>query len=155
MTSYDDYRLRLPMRVRWAEVDRQGVVFNGHYLTYCDVCVTEYWRAIGMPYPAAFLEIGSDLFVRKATLEYHAPAVFDDELEVCGRTARLGRTSLVFRVGMYRRAQSGGPLVEGDLVYVNTDPATRTTQPLPEVLRQRIRTFETRSPQEDSSNAAN
>ena len=153
MTSYDDYRLRLPLRVRWAEVDLQGVVFNGHYLTYCDVCVTEYWRAIGMPYPAAFLEIGSDLFVRKATLEYHAPAVFDDELEVCGRTARLGRTSLVFGVGMFRRGQSDA-LVEGELVYVNTDPSTRKTQPLPELLRQRIRAFETCAPEQDTSNVA-
>jgi acyl-CoA thioester hydrolase len=153
VTSYDDYRLRLPLRVRWAEVDLQGVVFNGHYLTYCDVCVTEYWRAIGMPYPAAFLEIGSDLFVRKATLEYHAPAVFDDELEVCGRTARLGRTSLVFGVGMFRRGQSDA-LVEGELVYVNTDPSTRKTQPLPELLRQRIRAFETRAPEQDTSNVA-
>jgi acyl-CoA thioester hydrolase len=153
VTSYDDYRLRLPLRVRWAEVDLQGVVFNGHYLTYCDVCVTEYWRAIGMPYPSAFLEIGSDLFVRKATLEYHAPAVFDDELEICGRTTRLGRTSLVFGVGMFRRGQSGA-LIEGELVYVNTDPSTRKTQPLPEILRQRIRSFETRAPEEDTSNAA-
>ena len=94
--AYADFRLRQPLRVRWAEVDLQGVVFNGHYLTYCDVCVTEYWRAIGMIYPAAFLEIGSDLFVRKATLEYHAAALFDDELELCGRTARLGTTSLMF-----------------------------------------------------------
>jgi len=153
VTSYDDYRLRLPLRVRWAEVDLQGVVFNGHYLTYCDVCVTEYWRAIGMPYPSAFLEIGADLFVRKATLEYHAPAVFDDELEICGRTARLGRTSLVFRVGMFRRGQ-GDALVEGELVYVNTTPSSRTTQPLPELLRQRIRTFETRAPQEETPNVA-
>jgi acyl-CoA thioester hydrolase len=153
VTSYDDYRLRLPLRVRWAEVDLQGVVFNGHYLTYCDVCVTEYWRAIGMPYPSAFLEIGSDLFVRKATLEYHAPAAFDDELEVCGRTARLGRSSLIFRVGMFRRGQSDA-LVEGELIYVNTDPSTRKTQPLPELLRQRVRVFETRAPEEDTSNAA-
>ena len=153
MTSYDDYRLRLPLRVRWAEVDLQGVVFNGHYLTYCDVCVTEYWRAIGMPYPTAFLEIGSDLFVRKATLEYHAPAAFDDELEVCGRTARLGRTSLVFRVGMFRSGQSDA-LVEGELIYVNTDPSTRKTQALPEPLRQRIRAFEACAPEEDAANAA-
>ena len=48
---YVDFRHRLPLRVRWAEVDLQGVVFNGHYLAYCDVCVTEYWRAIGMTYP--------------------------------------------------------------------------------------------------------
>ena len=39
------------LRVRWAEVDKQNIVFNGHYLTYFDVGVTEYWRAIGLPYP--------------------------------------------------------------------------------------------------------
>jgi len=52
--AYADFRHRHALRVRWAEVDMQGVVFNGHYLTYCDVCVTEYWRAIGVPYPQDF-----------------------------------------------------------------------------------------------------
>jgi acyl-CoA thioester hydrolase len=145
---YVDFRHRLPLRVRWAEVDLQGVVFNGHYLAYCDVCVTEYWRAIGMTYPAAFLAVGSDLFVRKATLEYHAPARFDDELEVCGRTARLGTTSLVFKVEMFRRVDTLVPLIEGELVYVNTDPATRTPAPLPQQLRDRVRAFEGTAPQE-------
>ena len=146
--AYEDFRFRLPLRVRWAEVDLQGVVFNGHYLTYCDVCVTEYWRAIGMPYPAAFLAIGSDLFVRKATLEYHAAAVFDDELEVCGRTTRLGTSSLTFKVEMFRRGETGSALVEGELVYVNTDPAKRTPAPLPQLLRERVLGFETTAPQE-------
>ncbi|HTN50027.1 MAG TPA: thioesterase family protein [Burkholderiaceae bacterium] len=154
MTPYEKYRLRIPLRVRWAEVDLQGVVFNGNYLTYCDVCVTEYWRAIGMPYPAAFLEIGSDMFVRKATLEYHAAAVFDDELEVCGRTGRLGRTSLVFQVGMFRRGSTDSALIEGELVYVNVDPSTRATRPLPEALRQRIREFEPRSPEGERAHDA-
>jgi len=114
--AHTDFRLRLPLRVRWAEVDLQGVVFNGHYLTYCDVCVTEYWRAIGMPYPAAFLTIGSDLYVRKATLEYYAADLFDDELEVCGRTSRLGTTSLTFKVEMFRSGQPDQALIEGELV---------------------------------------
>ena len=132
MTPYDSYRLRLPLRVRWAEVDLQGVVFNGHYLTYCDVCVTEYWRA----------------------LEYHAPARYDEELEVCGRTARLGTTSLVFEVGMFRRERATNPLIEAELVYVNTDPSSRTTQPLPAQLRERVREFETTAPQENAARAA-
>jgi acyl-CoA thioester hydrolase len=146
--AYADFRLRLPLRVRWAEVDLQGVVFNGHYLTYCDVCVTEYWRAIGMPYPAAFLAIGSDLFVRKATLEYRAAAVFDDELEICGRTTRLGTSSLTFTVEMFRRGQTDAALIGGELIYVNTDPATRTPAPLPRQLRERVRAYELTAPQD-------
>jgi ABC-type branched-subunit amino acid transport system permease subunit len=41
-----DFVFTTPLRVRWAEVDMQAVVFNGHYLTYADVCATEYWRAM-------------------------------------------------------------------------------------------------------------
>ncbi len=152
--SYVDFRHRLPLRVRWAEVDLQGVVFNGHYLAYCDVCITEYWRAIGMTYPAAFLAVGSDLFVRKATLEYHAPARYDDELEICGRTARLGTTSLLFKVEMYRRGQTATPLIAGELVYVNTDAASKSTLALPDVLRRQVRAFETTPPEERNEHAA-
>jgi acyl-CoA thioester hydrolase len=146
--AYAEYRLRHPLRVRWAEVDLQGVVFNGHYLTYCDVCVTEYWRAIGMAYPAAFLATGTDIFVRKASLEYHAPAVYDDELEICGRTGRLGMTSLTFAVEIFRSNQRDRALIAAELVYVCTDPSTKVPVPLPDLLRTRVRAFETTLPHE-------
>jgi acyl-CoA thioester hydrolase len=151
---YVDFRHRLPLRVRWAEDDLQGVVFNGHYLAYCDVCVTEYWRAIGMTYPAAFLAVGSDLFVRKATLEYHASARYDDELEICGRTARLGTTSLLFTIEMYRRGQTATPLITGELVYVNTDAASKAPLALPDVLCRQVRAFETTPPEAKNEHAA-
>lgn len=66
------------LRVRWAEVDPQGIVFNGNYLTYLDVATTEYYRQLGMSYPADLLRGGGDLFAVKSTLEYRAPAHFDD-----------------------------------------------------------------------------
>ncbi len=92
-----DFTFCHPLRVRWAEVDRQGIVFNGNYLHYFDVGITEYWRAIGCPYPDGLVGQGSDLFVKKATVEYHAPAGYDDVLDVCVRVARIGRSSLQFR----------------------------------------------------------
>ena len=118
-------------------------MFNAHYLAYADVCVTEYWRAIGMVYPGAFLAIGVNLFVRKATLEYHAPAAYDDELEICGRAARFGTTSLTFRVEMFRVEERDRALVEVDLVYVCTDPVSKVPQRLPAPLRERVMAFET------------
>ncbi len=60
------------LRVRWAEVDPQGIVFNGNYLTYLDVATTEYYRQLGMSYPADLLRGGGDLFAVKSTLEYRA-----------------------------------------------------------------------------------
>ncbi len=152
--AYAEYRHRVPLRVRWAEVDLQGVVFNAHYLAYTDVCVTEYWRAIGMVYPGAFLAIGADLFVRKATLEYHAPVAYDDELEICGRISRFGTTSLSFRVEMFARGKHDRALVEGELVYVCTDPISKSPQRLPALLRERVLAFETIVPAEAAVNAA-
>jgi acyl-CoA thioester hydrolase len=118
------------------------------------VCITEYWRTIGLTYPEAFLDIGADIFVRKASLEYHAPAVYDDELEICGRTARLGTTSLTFAVEMFRTGQSERALIAAELVYVCTDPSTRTPVPLPDPLRARIRAFETTPAHEPASHGA-
>jgi acyl-CoA thioester hydrolase len=137
------FRFFHALRVRWAEVDRQGIVFNGHYLTYFDVAITEYWRAIGYPYPDALLEHGLDTFVKKATLEYHAPAGFDDLLEIGVRVARIGRSSMRFLLEIHR---GGELLIDGEVIYVLADPASRKPARVPDFLRQAIRACEAIAP---------
>jgi acyl-CoA thioester hydrolase len=151
--AFADYRLRVPLRVRWAEADMQGVVFNGHYLTYCDVAVTEYWRAIGLRYPQELLEAGTDTFVRKATVEYFAAAHYDDELFICARTAQLGRSSLRFVLELFRQDDSERALVAAELIYVNADPKTKKSMPWSDRVRGLIRAFEALAPEEVASGA--
>jgi acyl-CoA thioester hydrolase len=153
VTTYGAFRHRLPLRVRWAEVDRQGVVFNAHYLLYSDVCVTEYWRAVGVRYPEDFAPLGTDLYVRKATVDFRAGAVYDDELEICGRIARIGGSSLLFAVAMFRRGQTDAPLASVELVYVHVDARTRTPRRVDDALRARIRAFEAVPPDESPAAA--
>jgi acyl-CoA thioester hydrolase len=141
----EDFHFSHRLRVRWAEVDRQGIVFNGHYLTYFDVGITEYYRAIGHPYPGELTASGSDLFARKAQIEFHAPAQYDDWVDVCVRVARLGNSSFDFAIEVYREAQL---LVSGTLVYVNADPASRRSVRLPDFLREAMRRYEKTAPQE-------
>jgi acyl-CoA thioester hydrolase len=140
----EQFRFFHPLRVRWAEVDRQGIVFNGHYLTYFDVAITEYWRAIGYPYPDGLLEHGCDTFVRKATLEYHAPAGFDDLLEIGVRVARIGRSSMRFLLEIQRGDER---LIDGELIYVLADPASRKPTRVPDFLRDAIRSYEAIAPE--------
>lgn len=136
----EDFHHAMPLRVRWAEVDPQSIVFNAHYLTYCDICITEYWRAIGVRYPEDVLHAhGVDIYVVKSTLEYHASARFDDELVVCGRMARIGRSSMTFRVEMYRGEQH---LITGEIIYVCADPATQKSAPMPGAVRETITGYE-------------
>jgi acyl-CoA thioester hydrolase len=140
-----DFTFTHRLRVRWAEVDRQGIVFNGHYLTYFDVGITEYYRTLGYPYPDALVQNGTDLYVRKAELEYEASAEFDDEIDVCVRVTRLGRSSFDFRVEIFRGEQL---LIVGKVVYVNADPVARKSAPLPAFLRDAIKAFEQVAPAE-------
>lgn len=147
--AYADFRHRHPLRVRWAEVDLQGVVFNAHYLAFADVCVNEYWRALGVRYPQDFHALGQDTFVRKATVDYLEAARYDDELELCGRSAALGRSSLRFVVELHRRGGGAGDgLARMELVYVNVALDGHRPAPWPDAFRGRVRAFEVVPPEE-------
>lgn len=132
-----------PLRVRWAEVDPQGIVFNGHYLTYADVAITEYFRALSIAYPADLSRDGGDFYAVKTLLEYLAPARFDDELSIGIRAARLGRSSLTFNMGIWRAEQA---LTSGEVVYVHAD-SQRSSSPLPTWLVEKVRSYERCAPQ--------
>jgi YbgC/YbaW family acyl-CoA thioester hydrolase len=142
----NDYVCAPQLRVRWAEVDMQKIVFNGHYLTYIDSAVAEYWRAIGLPYPDGYLErYANDMFLRKATVEYLGSARYDDLLTVCCRVAKLGRSSMTFAFEIYREREEN-TLVTAELVYVNADPKTMKAAPLPQEARDLILSFEKTKP---------
>ncbi len=113
-----DFAFFHPLRVRWAELDPQGIVFNPNYFMYADLAVTEYMRAVGFVYPAAFEAHGTDTFTVNASANFRAPAVYDDELRIGVRTARIGRTSLRFEIGVFRDEQL---LAEGSSTLVCVD----------------------------------
>ena len=92
-----DFRFFHRLRVRWAEVDMQKIVFNAHYLMYFDTAITDYWRALALPYEEAMVQLGGDLYVKKATLEYHGSARFDDRIDVALKCARIGNSSMRFQ----------------------------------------------------------
>ena len=134
-----DFRFLDRLRVRWAEVDLQKIVFNGHYLMYFDTAVAGYWRALAMPYHPTMEQLQGDLYVRKATLEYAASARYEDQLEVGIRCARIGNSSMSFAAAVFRGEQR---LVHGELVYVYADPVTQTSRPVPQVLRDWLQDYE-------------
>lgn len=134
-----DFAFFYPHRVRWVECDPQWVVFNGHYLTFFDVAITEYARAVGLPGVVSQQQAGQQFFARKATIEYHLPAQYDDELDIGVRVATMGHSSVRFVLEIYR----GETLItSGELVYVYVDTAAGSSLQLPESQRQAVRDFE-------------
>ncbi len=139
MTQAADFHFHHRLRVRWVEVDAQQVVFNGHYLTYLDVAVSEFWRVVGLPYPDATLHVGGDIFVRRNMLEYHAPARLDDWLDIGMRCERIGTSSITLNWALWTQ---GRLLVTGEVVYVFTELATGRSAPVPEALRSQLNAHE-------------
>jgi len=138
-----DFRFFHRLRVRWAEVDMQKIVFNAHYLMYFDTAIADYWRALALPYEEAMHALGGDLYVRKATVDFRASARMDDVLDAGMRCARIGTSSMVFEGGLFRQNEF---LVGCELVYVFADPATQTSKPVPEALRAILAGFEAGEP---------
>jgi acyl-CoA thioester hydrolase len=114
----------------------QGVVFNGHYLTYADVGITEYFRELRIQ--------GNQYSVVRTVLEYKAAARFDDLLEISVRVIRLGRSSMQMLVAMWRGAEL---LTTAELTYVHTDLHTRSSLPIPQQVRDQVMAFEKVAPE--------
>jgi YbgC/YbaW family acyl-CoA thioester hydrolase len=141
-----DFRFFERLRVRWAEVDLQKIVFNGHYLMYFDTAVAGYWRALALPYHDTMAALQGDLYVRKSTVEYEASARYDELLDVGVRTARIGKSSMALACAVFRGDEL---LVHGELVYVFANPAAQTSLPVPQALREVLQDFEAGQPMLD------
>ena len=134
-----DFRFFHRLRVRWAEVDMQKIVFNAHYLMYFDTAIADYWRALALPYEESMQQLDGDLYVVKATVEFHASARVDDQIEVAMKCSRIGTSSMVFTGAIFRGDEH---LISGDIVYVFADPVTQTSRPVPQALRDIVLGYE-------------
>lgn len=134
-----DFRFFHRLRVRWAEVDMQKIVFNAHYLMYFDTAITDYWRALALPYHETMAQLEGDLYVVKATVEFHASARVDDQIDVALRCSRIGTSSLSFTGAIFRGDEH---LISGELIYVFADPATQKSRPVPPALREALNAYE-------------
>ena len=123
-------------RVWFSDTDAQGIVYYGRYLPYFDHARVEYHRHLGR------LDVGENEFVMRASsVEYHAPARFDDLLEVFVRMARIGRTSVTYECAAYR-VEDDALMVTAGQTLVLVDLAERRAAAIPDAVRERMRAFE-------------
>jgi acyl-CoA thioester hydrolase len=119
------------VRVRYAECDRQGVVFNAHYFAYFDLAMTELWRS-ALGHYDAMIERGIDMVVAEAQARFLDSARFDDEIDLHVAVERLGTTGSTTR---HRVMRSSDVLVDGVLRHVFVEPETLEKKPIPDWLR--------------------
>jgi len=122
------------LRVRYAECDPQGVVFNAHFLAYFDTSITELWRAAFGSYQA-MLDRGVDVVVAEAQVRFRSPARFDEQLTLEIAVTQLGNTSIT---SSHRISRDGSPVVEGVLRHVLVDREELTKTPIPDWMRKQL-----------------
>jgi acyl-CoA thioester hydrolase len=125
------------LRVRYAECDAQGIVFNANFLAYVDVVLTEIWRESMGSYDA-LLATGVDAVVGEANLRFRAPGRFDDVLTIEGGFDGLGTTSTVLKL-WFRRGEE--LLCDADIRYVFVDVKTWEKAPIPAEVREKLEPF--------------
>jgi acyl-CoA thioester hydrolase len=106
MTQHASEQFSLPIVPRYAEVDQQGVVFNGHYLTWFDEASTAYFEHLGLPYPV-LTSWSLDVQVVHAELDYLAPVRWRDQVRVAVTCESTGTTSFTLRFDVLRRGDDG------------------------------------------------
>jgi YbgC/YbaW family acyl-CoA thioester hydrolase len=119
------------IRVRYGEVDMQQVVFNAHYLAYCDDAVEAWLQALGI----RVLDHGWDFMLKKATIDWEGTAGVHEVIDIEVGVERWGTTS--FDVGFIGTVGSR-PVFRCVVTYVGVAAGTRERMPVPPHLKARM-----------------
>jgi acyl-CoA thioester hydrolase len=131
------FRYSALTRVWFSDTDAQGVVYYGRYLPYFDHARTEYHRHLGLTMSSA----DGEFAMRASTVEYFAPARFDDLLEIFVRLQRLGTTSVTYEHAVYR-LEDDQQMCTATQTLVFVDRRERRKAPIPDHYRRVVESFE-------------
>ena len=130
------FRYAAYTRVGFSDTDAQGIVYYGRYMPYFDLARVEYHRHLG-----GVLRLPGQFAMRASTVEYHAPARFDDLLEVFVRVERVGTTSVTYDHAAYL-AEDDVLMATAKQTLVLINPADRRPLPVPDSFRDHVAAFE-------------
>ena len=128
-------------RVGFSDTDAQGIVYYGRYLPYFDLARVEYLRHLELLRLETGVDDPHEFVMRASTVEYFAPARFDDLIEIFVRLSRIGRTSATFECEA-RLVGDDRLMVSARQTLVLVDLDERRSAPIPPAYIERIKRFE-------------
>ncbi len=142
MTSFS-----LPIVPRYAEVDQQGVVFNGHYLTWFDEACTAFLDHLDVTYPA-LIASGHDIQVVHSEIDFMGPVRWRDSVRVEVHCQRIGSTSFTLGFSVLRSAADAEEktAVRGHNVYVVVSTDDWAKRQIPAAVREALTSVERQAP---------
>ncbi len=124
------------LRVRYSECDAQKVVFNGRYVDYIDIAVTEFLRVIWGNYDD-MLSKGIDSQVVKLSINWKAPAHFDDVIAITVKSIRIGSSSYTLQVDFYNH-KTAVDIASAEITYVMVSAGEHKKMEIPKDMRKKL-----------------
>nr|WP_308124190.1 thioesterase family protein [Mycolicibacterium xanthum] len=126
----------MPVVPRYAEVHQQGVVFNGHYLTWFDEACTGLLDELGVAYPDLMSD-GYDFMVVHSEIDFAGPVRWRDTVCVTAQCTGVGSSSFTIGFGVLAGTPGGEQrlAVRGHNVYVVVSTDDWAKRPIPDGLR--------------------
>lgn len=121
------------IRIYYEDTDAGGVVYHANYLGYFERARTEFLRERGLSVKGLH-ETGSIFPVVRLEIDYRAPAVLDDLLDVETEVFEVGKTSFTLAQRV-RRTVDGKLLVEGKVTLVCVGPGMKAKRLPGELVR--------------------
>jgi len=115
-------------RVRYAELDPQGVVFNGRYLEYADLIVTEFWhdRQLRLTGDDAL-----EFHVANAQIDFRKPIRAMEVIEGRAWTTRFGNSSMTTRIELHGTQEEAQDDLRAEIELINVHVSLETGEALP------------------------
>lgn len=134
-----DFRFYYPIEVRYGDLDPQGHVNNARYLTFLEQARFSYFRSLGLWTGGSFLDLG--VILADVRITFRAPILYDCQIQVGTRIARLGNKSMTVVHGI-EDLVDGREFATAETVLVSYDYHTNSSIPIPQDWREKIAAFE-------------
>ena len=125
----------MPLRVRYHECDGQGIVFNAHYMAYCDDAVDTWFRSVLAPDGSGFESLGFDFMLKTISITWHAPLTFGEIGDLDCSVSRWGNASFDVTID---GTCAGDPRFTATITYVSTVPGENRPARVPAMVRERL-----------------
>ncbi|MFT6557958.1 MULTISPECIES: acyl-CoA thioesterase [Sneathiella] len=137
LSSRRDYPHFLTIPTRWMDNDAYGHVNNVQYYSYFDTAVNQ------------FLVVNGALDIQKSTViglvvetqcRYSKSIVFPDIVTAGVRVAHMGNSSVRYEIALFRDKEQEAA-AEGHFIHVYVDRITNRPVPLPQFMRDILKTI--------------
>ena len=132
-----DFTVFWETRIRYYELDPQGIMHNANYLAFYDQAVVEYFRDLDYDYEKEIEETNKDFHTVQVIVQYNKPLYFDEEIEIGLKIKDVGNTSMTWIMAMFIKG-TGELASASEIVHVYTDMKTSKPTTITDDLKKKL-----------------